>query len=167
MHLVRPHTCVVYLCVYTYIYIYIYICKCLYTCIIYIYIHTHVLRRAGAHARLRQAADRHHDGSRRRRPEASPPPPPPENPMVAIFYPFSQFCEIDISLLSLQTQPNTAPNLFQRGVEYGKYESLEGKAPCNQGPLASRAVHRAFYLDQTDSSGDDVMQCNMIWCKPY
>ena len=42
--------------------------------------------------------------------------------IVAIFYPFSQFCEVDISLLSLQTQPNTAPNLFQRGVEYGKYE---------------------------------------------
>ena len=42
--------------------------------------------------------------------------------IVAIFYPFSQFCEISISLLSLQTQPNTAPNLFQRGVEYGKYD---------------------------------------------
>ena len=42
--------------------------------------------------------------------------------IVAIFYPFSQFCEINISLLSLQTQPNTAPNLFQIGVEYGKYE---------------------------------------------
>ena len=41
--------------------------------------------------------------------------------IVAIFYPFSQFCEIDISLLGLQTQPNTAQNLFQRGVEYGKY----------------------------------------------
>ena len=41
--------------------------------------------------------------------------------IVAIFYPFSQFCETDSSLLSLQTQPNTAPNLFQRGVEYGKY----------------------------------------------
>ena len=27
----------------------------------------------------------------------------------------------NISLLSLQKQPNTAPNLFQRGVEYGKY----------------------------------------------
>ena len=39
--------------------------------------------------------------------------------IVAIF--FSQFCEIDISLLSLQTQPKTAPNLFQTGVEYGKY----------------------------------------------
>ena len=42
--------------------------------------------------------------------------------IVAIFYPFNQFCEINISLLSLQKQPNTAPNLFQRGVEYGKYE---------------------------------------------
>ena len=40
---------------------------------------------------------------------------------VAIFYSFSQFCEINISFLSLQKQPNTAPNLFQRGVEYGKY----------------------------------------------
>ena len=44
--------------------------------------------------------------------------------IVAIFYPFSQFCEIDIALLSLQTQPNTAPNLFQRGVDYGKYDNL-------------------------------------------
>ena len=42
--------------------------------------------------------------------------------IVAIFYPFSQFCEINISLLSLQKQPNTAPNLFQRGVEYGEYD---------------------------------------------
>ena len=41
--------------------------------------------------------------------------------ILAIFYPFSQFCEIDIFLLSLQTQPSTAPNLFQRRVEYGKY----------------------------------------------
>ena len=40
--------------------------------------------------------------------------------IVTICYPFSQFCEIDISLLSLQKQPNAAPNLFQRGVEYGK-----------------------------------------------
>ena len=44
--------------------------------------------------------------------------------IVAIFYPFSQFCEIGISLLSLQKQSNTAPNLFQRGVEYGKYVHL-------------------------------------------
>ena len=42
--------------------------------------------------------------------------------IVAIFYPFSQFCERNISILSLQKQPNTAPNLFQRGVEYGKYD---------------------------------------------
>ena len=48
--------------------------------------------------------------------------PPSERSMVAIFYPFSQFCEINTSLLSMQTQPNTAPNLFQRGVDYGKYE---------------------------------------------
>ena len=41
-----------------------------------------------------------------------------------MFYSFSQFCEMNISLLSLQTQPNTAPNLFQRGVEYGKYKIL-------------------------------------------
>ena len=42
--------------------------------------------------------------------------------IVAIFYPFSQFCEIDSSLPSLQTQPKTAPNLFQRGVEDGNYD---------------------------------------------
>ena len=35
--------------------------------------------------------------------------------VVAIFYPFSQFSEKDIFLLSLQKQPNTAPNLFQKG----------------------------------------------------
>ena len=46
---------------------------------------------------------------------------PPFEVIVAIFYPFSQFCEVQISLLSLQKQPNTAPNLFQRRVEYGKY----------------------------------------------
>ena len=42
--------------------------------------------------------------------------------IVAKFYPFGQFCEMIISLLSLETQPNTAPNLVQRGVEYGEYE---------------------------------------------
>ena len=42
--------------------------------------------------------------------------------IVAIFYPFSQFCEMNTSLLSLQKQPNAAPILFQRGVEYGKYD---------------------------------------------
>ena len=40
--------------------------------------------------------------------------------ILAIFYPFSQFCEIGISLLSLYKQPKTAPYLFQRGVDYGK-----------------------------------------------
>ena len=35
--------------------------------------------------------------------------------IVAIFYPFSPFCEIDISLLSLQTQPNTAQIYFRGG----------------------------------------------------
>ena len=48
--------------------------------------------------------------------------------IVAIFYPFSQFCEIIVSLLSLQKQPNAAPNLFQRGVEYGKYGKQGGIA---------------------------------------
>ena len=41
--------------------------------------------------------------------------------ILAIFCPSGQFCEIDVSLLSLRNQPRTAPNLFQRGVEYGKY----------------------------------------------
>ena len=41
--------------------------------------------------------------------------------IVAIFCPFSQFCEIGISLLSLQKQPKTALNLFQTEVDYGKY----------------------------------------------
>ena len=38
--------------------------------------------------------------------------------IVAIFYNFSQFCGIGISSLSLQKQPKTAPNIFQRGVKY-------------------------------------------------
>ena len=41
--------------------------------------------------------------------------------IVAMLYPFSQFCEIDSFLLSLQKEPKTAANLFQRGIEYGKY----------------------------------------------
>ena len=55
--------------------------------------------------------------------------------IVAIFYPFSQFCEINISLLSLQTQPNTAPNLFQTGVEYGKYDVCTQVIGIFRGPL--------------------------------
>ena len=43
--------------------------------------------------------------------------------ILAIFYPFSQFCEIDVSLPSLNKKNKTAPNLFQRGVEYGEYDS--------------------------------------------
>ena len=35
--------------------------------------------------------------------------------MVAIFCPFGLFCEIDISLLSLQTQPDTAPKSISEG----------------------------------------------------
>ena len=56
--------------------------------------------------------------------------------IVAIFYPYSQFCEIDISLLSLQKQPETAPNLFQRGVEYATY--------ADSTPGALRNVVRAM-----------------------
>ena len=41
----------------------------------------------------------------------------PNMHILAIFYPSSQFCKINISLPSLQNQPKTAPNLFQRGVE--------------------------------------------------
>ena len=41
--------------------------------------------------------------------------------VVAIIYPFSQSCEIRISPLGLQSQRETASNLFQRGVEYGRY----------------------------------------------
>ena len=50
--------------------------------------------------------------------------------IVAIFYPFSQFCEINISPLSLQTQPNTAPDLFQTEVEYGEYGTGFVSRPC-------------------------------------
>ena len=42
--------------------------------------------------------------------------------ILAIFYPFSQFCEIDVSLPSLQNQPKTAPNLFQRGQNMASME---------------------------------------------
>ena len=40
---------------------------------------------------------------------------------VAILYPFSRFCEIYVSLLSLEKHPTTAPNLFQSGVESGQF----------------------------------------------
>ena len=49
--------------------------------------------------------------------------------IVAIFYPFSQFCEIDVSPPSLQSRPKTAPHLFQRVVEYGEYGGRACRPP--------------------------------------
>ena len=43
---------------------------------------------------------------------------------VTIFYLFGQLYEIDLSLLIPQKQPKQLPNLFQRGVEHGKYSCL-------------------------------------------
>jgi hypothetical protein len=43
--------------------------------------------------------------------------------IAAIFYTFSQFCEIGTSSLSLQKEQKTDPSLFQRGVEYGRYDT--------------------------------------------
>ena len=94
---------------YTYLYIYIYI-----QTHIYIYIYTYILRYTYILA-VSQPTVHSPPLNRAASDEAR------WSFIVAIFYPFSQFCEINISLLSLQTQPNTAPNLFQRGVEYGKY----------------------------------------------
>ena len=65
--------------------------------------------------------------------------------IAAIFYPFSQFCEIGISLLSLQKQLKTAPNLFQRGVEYGKYviSNIRAREPLDLRPAL--IVGMSFY----------------------
>ena len=38
---------------------------------------------------------------------------------------YSQFCEISTSLLSLQKQQQTSRNLFQRGLDYGKFGSAK------------------------------------------
>ena len=90
-----------------YIYIYLYISLSLYI-YVYIYIYIHIIIiiiiiiRPEGLVRLGRRGRRHAGA-------------------VAIFCPFSQFCEAVISLPSLQKQPKTAPNLFQRGVEYGKY----------------------------------------------
>ena len=65
--------------------------------------------------------------------------------IVAIFYPFSQFCALNISLLSLRTQPNTAPNLFQRGVEYSKYGSPY-KLPPRRTPPRVRLCGSPIYI---------------------
>ena len=64
-------------------------------------------------------------------------------------YSTSQFCEIDVSLLSLQNQPKTAPNLFERGVEYGKY-ALRGLV----GEGRPRAELRAEDADQAAAGAE-------------
>ena len=67
--------------------------------------------------------------------------------MVAIFCPIGLFCEINTSLLSLQKQPNTAPNLFQRGVEYGKYVLLGGVCWWSgRSRPAARQTHIYIYI---------------------
>ena len=102
----------IYIYIYMYIYIYTHVCICVY---IYIYIYIYI----GPSSRRKQGAARRvfsSEGCTKYVIAC----------IVAIFYPFSQFCEIVISLLSLQKQPNTAPHLFQRGVDYGKYDMLNG-----------------------------------------
>ena len=99
------------LSLYIYIYIYTYIHKCIYICIsIHIYIYIYIYTYDATFAELQQHGSRHFLV---RCPVMSS----NHNAVfiLAIFYPFSQFCEINIYLLSLQQQPNTAPNLFQRG----------------------------------------------------
>ena len=61
--------------------------------------------------------------------------------ILAIFYPFGLFCEIVSSLLSLQKQPNAAPNLFQRGVAYYKYASAN---PCMR-PCVHQSMHPCMH----------------------
>ena len=97
-------------CVYIYIYIYMYIH-------IHIHICTHIVKYADT-VSAKGHETSHRPGEARRR--AVPRRLNSNTTILAIFYPFGLFCEIDVSLLSLQTQPNTAPNLFQMGVEYGK-----------------------------------------------
>ena len=66
--------------------------------------------------------------------------------IVAIFYPFSQFREIGISLLSLQTQPNT-PNLFQRGVRIWRvWPSLVAEPPARPRHAREPEVKRYFLV---------------------
>ena len=47
---------------------------------------------------------------------------------------------IYISLLSLQTQPNAAPNLFQRGVEHGEYEDPGLVMPKHRFCMSARHI---------------------------
>ena len=47
-----------------------------------------------------------------------------------------------ISLLSLQKQPRTAPSLFQREVEYGKYEEGRRRLRARRAPPGDPALAR-------------------------
>ena len=87
----------------------------MYVCI-YIYIYRHIVSQVCPRRRPRRAVPEQIAASLKR-------PVAMITIILATFYPFSQFREINISLLSLQNQPNTAPNLFQRGVEHGKYDN--------------------------------------------
>ena len=90
-----------YICIYIYIYIYTHV---------YIHTYTHMYLSLSLSpslspkvlANLRDAAQRAVDRM-------------PEVIIVAIFYPFSQFCEIDIFLLSLQKQPTHSPKFISEG----------------------------------------------------
>ena len=70
--------------------------------------------------------------------------------IVAIFYPFSQFCEINISLLSLQKEPNTAPNVFQRRVEYGKYVSATYVSEISYKSMIVRFPFQVMFFVSTE-----------------
>ena len=82
--------------------------------------------------------------------------------IVAIFYPFSQFCEINISLLSLQTQPNTAPNLFQRGVEYGKYDNNNNNNNNNDNNNNTIPITTAIIVTTTATTNNNDDNNNSI-----
>ena len=137
------HTCIyvcvcVCVCVYVYIYIYVYVCT-----YIYIYICIHTYRHTnGVPPRKKGVATGNHS----RYPAICK---AGHTVIVAIFYPFSQFCEIGVSLPSLQKQPKTASNLFQRGVEYGKYV-------CESNNITNYWEDRAEYDGQRSVCGASV-----------
>ena len=91
----------IYIHIHTRAYIYIYICIYIYIYVdLYTYIHMHTHIRI--HMCVRIWRSEHRIGVGRAAPAdgfAGE-----RLLVVAIFYPFGQFCEIDISLLSLQTQ---------------------------------------------------------------
>ena len=132
------------MCVHIYVYIYIYIF--MYLCIhihihviiyIYIYIYIYLYLYLSIYFKSATVGAPSAAGDATRARTAL---------IVAIFYPFSQFCEINIYLLSLQTQPNTSPNLFQRGVEYGKYGSARKAEHAQRG--ATLPFPRYCFLNQ-------------------